>query len=444
MENWKNYYDEKMLSVEDAAKLIDSGDVIWLGNTLCIPYNLLDVIADRYEELKDVVFLSNMFLQPAKILMDRKYKQAFRTLSYFPNVLERGAHKNNLVEYVPIPYSYVPNSVIDVYKANVFMTEVSEPDEDGYCNVGVLGTTFTPLVFRGATIKKRIGVINKFQPRAKGDAKVVKMHVSEFDAFCQTDHKLPAIPPSDPEPVDEQIADHIMAYVHDGDTIQIGIGGLANAVGYKLEAYKDLTIFTEVATDCVVDLAKKGALKKVIAAGAFGMERLYDFLGTSDLVEFRTAEGAIAPEAVATNRNFIGINATLMADVTGQACSEAIGSLQYSSVGGQLDFVKGANLGANRGMNSICFIALRSTYTDKDGNLRSNIVTEFPKGSVVTTPRGEAMCFVTEYGVANVYLRSITDRVKAMISIAHPDFREELKQRAIAQGIIFEEDFQTA
>jgi|LGVE01.1.fsa_nt_gb acyl-CoA hydrolase len=442
MNNWKKYYDENMVSPEEATKFISSGDVVWLGNSITIPYALLDIVADRYEEMPNVTFISNMFLQPVKMLMDRKYKKSFRNLTCFPNVLERAAHKANLVEYLPVPYSYIPSAVTDVYKANVFISEVCEPDEDGYCNVGLLGTTFTPIIFKSKSIKKRIAVINKHQSPARGPEEVVKIHVSEFDAFCISDHVLPAIPPSEPEEIDEKIADQIMEYIHDGSSVQIGMGGLANAVGYKLAKYKDLTIYTEIVTDCVVDLVEKGAVSNIIAIGAFGMQPLYDFLATSDIVDLDTSEAIICANAVAKVENFVGINATLMADVTGQACSEAIGPLQYSSVGGQLDVVKGSNLGKNHGMGSVCFLALRSTYLDKEGIMRSNIVTEFPKASVVTTPRSEAMYFVTEYGVADVYLKSINDRVKAMISIAHPDFREELKKQAIAQGIVFEEDFQ--
>lgn len=441
MEKWKKYVEEKMLSVEDTAKIIESGDVIWLANTLCIPYDVLDALADRYEELKNVTLLSNMFLKPVKLLMDPKYKKAFRTLSYFPNMLERAAHKANLVEYVPIPYSYLPYSVMDVYKANVVMTEVCEPDENGYCNVGVLGATFTPKIMKGRYVQKRVAVFNKYQSPAKGDENLMKIHVSEFDYFCRTDHEMPAIPPSEPEKVDKQIAEHIMKFIHDGSTVQIGMGGLANAVAYDLADKKDLKIYTEIVTDAVVGLVERGVVTKVVAAGAFGMPRLYKFLNESDIVEFGTSDTVISFDAVAQEDNFVGINACLMADVTGQACSEAIGPLQYSSVGGQLDFVKGSNKARNNGKNSVCFLALRSTYKDKDGTLRSNILTEFPPSSVVTTPRGEAMYFVTEYGVAEVYGKSINDRVKAMISITHPDFREELKQKAIAAGIAFAEDF---
>jgi acyl-CoA hydrolase len=441
MESWKKHVQKNTLSVENIAKIIESGDVIWVGNTLCVPYDVLDALADRYEELEKVIILSNMFLKPIKLFSDTKYRKTFRVLTYFPNMLERAAHKANLVEYVPIPYSYVPKSATDVYKANIIMTEVCEPDENGYCNIGVLGTTFTPQIMKGKHVEKRVAVFNKYHSPAKGDENVLKIHVSEFDYFCRSDHELPAIPPSEPEKVDKQIAEHIMKFIHDDSTVQIGMGGLANAVAYDLAKKKNLKIYTEIVTDACVDLAEQGVIRSIKAAGAFGMPRLYKFLGESDLVELSTSDDVIAFDAVAQEDNFVGINACLMADVTGQACSEAIGPLQYSSVGGQLDFVKGCNKARNNGKNSVCFLALRSTYKDKDGTLKSNIVTEFPASSIVTTPRGETMYFVTEYGVADVYCKSINDRVKAMISIAHPDFRDELKQKAIGLGIVFEEDF---
>ncbi|WKY47525.1 acetyl-CoA hydrolase/transferase C-terminal domain-containing protein [Eubacteriaceae bacterium ES3] len=442
MENWNKYVEDRTRSVADVSKLIESGDVIWLGNTMCIPYEVLDTIADRYEELENVTYLSNMFLKPTKHLMDPKYRKAFRTLSYFPNMLERAAHKANLVEYVPIPYSYVPYSATDIYKTNVFMTEVCEPDENGYVNVGVLGTTFTPQIMRAGKFDKKIAVINKEQPKAKGEVENVCIHISEFDYFCHSDHELPSIPPSAPEEVDKQIADYIMEYINDGSTVQIGLGGLANAVAGEMTSKKNLKVYTEIVTDACVDLAEKGCLREIVAAGAFGMPRLYKFLGESDLITFGTSENVISFDAVSQEDDFVGINGCLMADVTGQACSEAIGPLQYASVGGQADFVKGANKGRNAGKNSVCFLAMRSAYTDKDGNLVSNILTELPPASVVTTPRGEAMFYVTEYGVAEVYGKSINDRVRAMISIAHPDFREELKEKSIALGIAFPSDFE--
>jgi acyl-CoA hydrolase len=441
MENWKKYYEENLLSVQEAVNKIESGDTLWLSSTVCIPYDALEVLAERYEELENVTLLSNMFLKPINIITDPKYKKAFKILSFFPNVLERAAHKANMVEYVPIPYSYVPYSATEVYKANVVLTEVCEPDEDGYCNVCAVGTIFTPQVLEGKHLNKKIAVINKHQVPAKGDDDKVKVHVSEFDYFCRTDHELPSIPPSAPEAVDKQIAGHILEFIEDGSTVQIGMGGLANEVAYELANRKDINIYTEIVTDAIVDLVEQGVVKKIVAAGAFGMPRLYKFMAESDILEFGTAKSVVSFDAVAKQDNFVGINACLMADVTGQACSEAIGPFQYSSVGGQLDFVKGANKARINGKNSVCFLAFRSTYKDKDGTLKSNIVTEFSPSSVVTTPRGETMYFVTEYGAADVFGKSINDRVKAMISIAHPDFREELKEKSIALGIVFEEDF---
>jgi acyl-CoA hydrolase len=186
----------------------------------------------------------------------------------------------------------------------------------------------------------------------------------------------------------------------------------------------------------MVDLAEAGVVTKIEAMGAFGMPRLYDFL-SNPMCFFHSATNMMTPERIATVDGLVSVNATLMCDLTGQLCSEAVGATQYSSIGGQIDFIRGACMA--KGGRS--YVTLRSTRKGKDGKTYSNIVAHLPEYSIVTTSRAEPMYIVTEYGVADIYMKSIKTRIKALIAIAHPDFREELKQQAIAQGNIFPEDF---
>jgi acyl-CoA hydrolase len=186
----------------------------------------------------------------------------------------------------------------------------------------------------------------------------------------------------------------------------------------------------------MVDLAENGTIVSIKAGSAFGMPRLYEFC-KNPMVSFLNDNQLGDPKEIAKVENFVSINATFMTDITGQLCSEAIGPRQYSSVGGQLDFIRGA-CQAKEGRS---YVTLRSTRTDKDGKVHSNIVARLPEGSIVTTPRVEAMYIVTEYGIADVYLKPIKDRIRALINVAHPQFREELKAQAIAQGNIFPDDF---
>lgn len=443
MENWKEYYKSHTMSVEDAVKLIEPGDTLWVGNSFCVPVPALDALADRYEELENVTILSCMYaVPPPKMLSDIKYRKAFRQISYFPNTNERKAHDAGILEYASIPFGYLVNSVCDVYHCNVVMVEVCEPDENGMVNLNPFGAFFNGAILQGAHVTKCIAVMNKYQGHARSESlDVIQVPVSKFSAFCHADHTLASLPEADPQEVDNEIAAQIMAHVRDGDTVQVGKGGLGNAIGFRLDSKKDISVYAEIVSDWVMPLAEKGVLKKILMGGVFGTSPLYDFALTSPLVETDMIPHLANPDTIGALDNFIAINSCMMADLTGQACSEGAGAWQYSSVGGQLEFVKGCNKIRKRGGRAMSFLALRATRTDKEGKLFSNIVVEFPPVSTVTTPRGETMYFVTEYGIAEVWGRSIPDRIKAMTSIAHPQFREELKQRALSLGMVCPADF---
>lgn len=438
MANWKDYYKTHLTSVQEAAKSIDSGDTIFMGSTLCVPGAFLDALADRWEELNDVTLLANMYLVPAKILMDPKYKKSFHTITMFANAYERMAAKQNNIDFCPVPYGDLIDAVVNTYKANVICVEMCPPDENGQFNTGILGTNFTPDVMRTKGITKRIAVVNKFQPTATGSDEVTKYNVEDFDFIVEDHHEIPSLPVSAPTEFDQKIAENIMPYINDGDTIQIGMGGLGNQIAYDLKDKKDLSIFTEIGTDAMIDLAEAGVVKSIKMAGSFGTKELYQWLGKrSDIIELLDVMDIITPNSVAGVDNMVAINSTFQIDITGQACSEAQGMSEYSGVGGSYAFLAGAP----KAKNGRSFLCLRSTYTDKAGEVHSNIHAALPAGSVVTTPRYLVQYLVTEYGVADVYLRSLKDRINAIINIAHPDFRDELRKNAVALGLMGEEDF---
>lgn len=438
MADWKKHYSDNLVSLAEGASKIKSGDTLWLGSTLCIPYAFMDALADRHEELSDVTLLGNMYLAPNKILMDPMYKKSFHAITMFANVLERMAAKMNNIDFHSAPYGFLVDAVTNVYKANVLCVEVCPPDEDGFCNVGLLGTNFTPNIFRNDCVKTRIAVINKCQPRAHGSDEVTRLPVEGFDYFIECPHDIPSLPVTAPTEFDKVIASHIMPYINDGDTVQIGMGGLGNQIAYDLMSKKDLHIFTEIGTDAMIDLAEAGIVKDIKMAGAFGTAELYKWLGEhGDIVTMLDVKDVIEPTVIEKIDNMVAINATFMIDITGQCCSEAQGHRQYSGVGGSFAFL----YGAPRAKNGRSFLCLRSTFTDKEGVVHSNIVPTLPAGSIVTTPRYLPQYIVTEHGVANIYLKSNKDRIKALIPIAHPDFREQLKQEAIALGYMGEDDF---
>ncbi len=438
MENWKKYYEEHLATVEDATKRICSGDRIWMGSTLCVPDAFMDKLGDRVDELQDVTLLANMYLSPNRLLLDPSFKKTFHVVSFFPNVLERMSAQMNIIDFHSAPYGELVTAVTKVYKANVVAIEVCPPDEDGNCNVGLLGTNFTPSIIRDDCVKTRIAVINKYQPNAHGSDSVTKLPLSMFDCIVENHHDIPALPVTSPTEFDKQIAEHIMPYINDGDTVQIGMGGLGNQIAKDLINKKDIHIFTEIGTDAMIELAEAGVVKDIKMAGAFGTKELYNWLGNhGDIVTLLDVKDVIPPEAVAKVDNIVAINSTFMVDLTGQACSEAQGVKQYSAVGGSYGFLAGAP----KAKNGRSFLCLRSTYTDKAGETHSNIVSILPAGCVVTTPRYLIQYIVSEHGVADVYLRTNKERIRALVNIAHPDFRSSLKDEIIATGQIADEDF---
>jgi len=438
MADWKKYYDEHLITLQDAPGKIKSGDTIWMGSSLCIPYDFLELLADRYEELSNVTLLGNMYLSPIKVLFDPTYKKAFHTITFFPNVFERMSADMGIVDIHSAPYGYLFDAVTEVYKANVVAVEVCPPDEDGNFNVGLLGTNFTPNIMHKGGLTTRIAFVNSYQPTAHGTDKVTKLPVTMFDYIVENHHDIPALPISPPTEFDKIIASEIMPYINDGDTIQIGMGGLGNQIAYDLMDKKDLHVFTEIGTDAMIDLVEAGVVKDIRMGGAFGSKELYEWLGKhGDVVKLLDVFDVVTPDAVSKVDNIVAINSTFMVDITGQACSEAQGHKQYSAVGGSFAFI----CGAPKAKNGRSFLCLRSTYTDKAGVQHSNIVPMLPEGSIVTTPRYIPQYIVTEYGVADVYLRSIKDRIRALVKISHPDFRDQIKQQAIDLGMIAEDDF---
>lgn len=438
MANWKQYYDEHLTTMDKAAAAVKSGDTIWMGSTLCVPDAFMSALAERVDELHDVTLLANMYLNPNPMLMDPSYKKSFHIISFFTNVLERMSAQAGVIDFHSAPYGELETAVTKVYRANVVAIEICPPDEDGNCNVGLLGTNFTPEIIRHDTIQTRIAVINKFQPVAHGSDEVTKLPISMFDYIVENDHDIPSLPVTDPTEYDKEIAAQIMPYIHDGDAVQIGMGGLGNQIAKDLITKKNIRIFTEIGTDAMIDLVEAGVVTDIKMAGAFGTKELYHWLGEhGDVVELLPVRKVITPEALQGVKNLVAINATFMVDLTGQACSEAQGVRQYSGVGGSYAFLSGVP----KAENGRSFLCLRSTYKDKNGEVHSNIVSTLPAGCVVTTPRYLVQYVVSEYGVADVYLRTNKDRIRALLPIAHPDFRAKLKEEIIATGQIVEDDF---
>ncbi|WP_194975178.1 acetyl-CoA hydrolase/transferase family protein [Aquiflexum lacus] len=430
--SWKESYQQKLKSMQEAAALIESGDRCFISPVSSAPPQLVDAICDRYQELKNVYVYSGLTLYPFKFMTSPDFIGKINYESFFYGPVDRKLQGVGNVRLNSIQFANLGRYLLDKSpegaRINVVLADVSMPDEDGYMYWGPMGVSGTgPLA---AQAEKVIVQVNKFQPRAFGHFN--KIHVNDVTAITEFDHPLPELPEAPISDVEKKIAEHILPLIPDGSCIQIGFGGLSNAVGYGLENKKNLSVHTEMFTESMLHLYKKGCITgKIVAGFGLGSKEVYDFVGQGK-AELAPIWEVNNPYEVAKNDNFMSINACLMVDLTGQVCSEGVGHGRYSSVGGQVDYVRGA--GMSKGGKS--FLCLASASLDKRGNLRSSIVIQFPPGQVVTTPRTDVMYIVTEYGVANVYNKPIHERVEAIISVAHPNFRDQLRFDAKTNGLI--------
>lgn len=436
MSDWKKYYEDHLVTMDKAAAAIVPGDKIMCGQTIAISYSFLNEINKR-EDLKDVTILYQCSTGMIDMAFDPKSKERFKMIDFFASPIDRKSNQMGIVDFAANPYSFMLRCFQDVYGCNTIVAEICPPDKNGRCNLGVLGIPTTGTYNASNQVTKRIGIINKYNFPAPGDYDEVTVPITDFDFIVIDDHEPTAYPVSEPTPVDKEIAAYIIPYIHDGDSLQIGMGGLGEEITKHLTGLKDIKIFTEIAGDSMVDRANDGSVVSLTACGAIGSSKIYKFLSEDSRANMKPLSYMLDPQNIRQVENIVGINQTLMIDLLGQACSEAQGVQMYSGVGGSFDFIYGIN-NAKGGRNFLC---LRSTYTDKKGGVHSNIVPWLPEKSIVTTPKYLVMYVVTEYGVANVFLKSNRDRIKALISIAHPDFRAELKEQIISTGMICEEDF---
>lgn len=430
MNNWQEIYKQKLVSVEVAASRVESGDKCWLGPCSAAPIQLMEAICERVNDLKDVDIVTGMALYPYKFFQSPDYIGRLNFHTIFYGAFARNFYKLGNVNVNSIHLSQVASSLENIYKINTLLADVSVPDEEGYMYYGPMGVAVNGEVAEYA--EKIIVQVNKFQPKVSGVKH--RVHVSEVTCICECDHALPELPQPEVTDVERKIADLLLPRIKDGSCLQIGLGGLANAVGYGLEDKKNLSVHTEMFTDSMVYLAKKGVISgKMFAAFGLGSTELYEFVGQGG-VELCPISFVNNSYEVAKKDNFVSINACLMADLTGQICSETLGHYIYSSTGGQLDYAKGAAM-SKGGQSYLC---MSSTVKNKDGTVSSTITLNLPAGEVVTTPRSEVMYVVTEFGIADLQNQPIRERVKRMIAIAHPDFREDLHKQALEAGLIRE------
>ncbi len=421
-----NDYKAKLIKPEQAAALVRSGDTIFAGGGVNIPKAICTALAARASELKDVTILQG-FAMGLYDHMKPEVKDSFTIETMFVGPLERICMEWGVGTYKPHSFSDL-GSVALKAKPRVIAFSATPPDKDGYVNKSCFGS-FLPKKEGLEPAEVVICEINDCLPWCSGDD--FKVHLSEIDYIVENSSpifELPEIPITD---VENRMAEYIVDMIPDGSTIQLGFGGLGNAIGHMLYDKKDLGMHSEVVTPSVTELVKAGVINcsrknfypgKIVTAFAVGTRQFYEDLNKNPMFEFKEVHWVNQPSTIAQNDGMISINTTMTMDLTGQAASESIGSKQYSGTGGQVNFNQGAKM--SKGGKRI--LAIASSYSDKNGNLKSKIVPHLPLGSIVTTSRNEVQYVCTEYGVVDLSFESVATRVKRLISIAHPQFRDEL------------------
>lgn len=426
----KQAYTSKLIDMQDAVKLIESNDRLMVSPAAQMPIEFLSLLSERYQELENVNVISSFPLAPLPFLLDAKIAEKIHYTGFFMGPVDRKVYPMGFESMMSVNFSNIGKSIKGVIKPNVYVTTVGPMDDDGYFNFGPMGTSIGREASEIAD-KVIVQVSNKI-PTVQGEN--TRIHLSEINYIIEKDYEMMPLPEPKPKDVDQEIAKLIVPKIKDGSTIQIGFGGLSGAVSYGLKDKKNLSVHTEMITESMKYLAEVGAITGKIKGGfAFGSNDLYDWTGNNEQVIVDLVSNVNQAFEVAKYDDFVSINACLMVDLTGQVVSEGSGNRIVSSVGGASDFVRGA--GASNGGQS--FICVASTRVDEEtGETLSNIVPGFESGTPISVPRADVMNIVTEYGIADLYNKTMEDRAIALIEIAHPDFREELTQAAKKAGIL--------
>lgn len=431
LNNWKSNYDRKLISLDEMASKIKSGDTITIGFGVSGPSGqLTDAILERNQELENVRICDVVLTKPSQ-LIDPQFMAPIEGkidyMSAFCLKISRKILKEKVADFYPVQGDDVADKLRNI--TDVFILMVTPPDSRGYVNFGLSNFYHTDMIQNRKGFRLVIGEVNEQMPVVYGDNWA---HVSEFDFFCENLSPIPTLPKIVPTEVERGFANHVLELIRDGDTIQMGVGGISEAVVGNLGEKHNLGVLSEMIPAGLGELMEKGiitnALKPYhrgvnIATFCLGDQALYDYVRTNPVVELHPASYTNNPTFIASHPNMIAINTALMTDLTGQIASEGIGHRQISGTGGQLNFQIGAYW--SKGGRAITLVP--SSTILHDGSIVSNIVPELPFGTPVTVPRSFADYIVTEYGVAHLRYKTRRQRALELISIAHPDLRGELR-----------------
>lgn len=421
----------RYLTADEAVRLVKSGDRVYLHEVAMAPFELIEALVRRADELTDVETVSLHTEGPAPHVSPG-LEGRIRHNALFAGANVRAAINEGRADYTPVFLSDIPGLFASgAMPLDVALLHVSPPDRHGFCR---LGTSVAAARAAAEHAKTVIGLVNPQVPLTLGNSAV---HVSRFAALVETDRPLPVVEPTKIGPVEQKIGEQVAELVEDRSTLQMGIGAIPDAVLSCLRDREDLGVHTEMFSDGLVTLAEAGVITnrykttwrgRVVTSFAYGSKRLYHFVDGNPFVEFHSSEIVNDTREIRRIERMVAINSAIEIDLTGQVVADSIGELIYSGIGGQMDFMRGARL--SKGGKAI--IALPSTA--KGGTI-SRIVPTIKPGAGVVTTRGHVQYVATEYGVVNLAGQSLRRRAELLISIAHPDVRPDLRAAAVARHL---------
>lgn len=424
MKDWQKLYREKIMTAEKAVTHIKNGDRVVVAHLIGAPLPIIDAMTENYKAYENVE-ITGMLTNDGQPYADEKCKGHFHLSPMFAGKGTAKALAAGYADFVPTNFSEVPYLLRNVNRPDVALVQTSLPDENGNVSLG-LSADYTIVAAREA--RTVIAEVNAQCPRICGDTSI---HISQIECIVETDRPIVQIEPTPISEVERNIAGYCAEMINDGDCLQLGLGAIPDAVLGLMKDKKELGIHSEIIGDGVKTLCEAGIITgsrkeidkgKVVATSLFGSKELLSYAHENPVFELYPVDYTNDVRTISQISNMVSINSCVEIDLTGQVCSEAVGLRQISGVGGQVDFVRGAKL--SRGGRSII-----ACYSTAKGGAISKIVPQLGMGTPVTTLRTDVDYVITEYGIAHMRGQSLRNRAKALIAIAHPNFRDELTEK---------------
>lgn len=430
LKNWEEEYKRKLVTPEEAVACVKSGDHIVMQHACGEPRTLIEALVKR-TDLEDVEISHYAAIGPAEYAQP-EMEGIFRHNAFFAGGPTRDAVNEGRADHTSCFLHESPKAMKYFRPTDVEFIHVTPPNKWGYCSLGISVDYTKPVSEHAKTI---VAQVNEKMPKTYGDSFV---HVSEMDYIVESTRDILEIPIPEIGSVQKAIGENVAELVDDGACLQLGFGGIPDAVLNALQDKKDLGIHTEMFSDNVIDLVNNGVINcsrktlnpnKIVASFILGTKELYNFVDDNPFVEFHRIDYVNDPCVIGEIDNMISINSSIQIDLLGQACSDSMGRKQFTGVGGQVDFVRGA--ARSKGGKSI----LAQPATAAKGTI-SRIVDKLDDGAIVTTSRYDIQFVVTEYGIADLRYKTDSERARELINVSHPDFREDLRKAAKSRNLI--------